>query len=139
LWKINETLTALQNTCSGLIEVADYSSSELGLSYVLLGKFQTDCLEARFGQYRQLLCGGHNFSQRQIIESEKKLRLPSTLKLKLKLKEMSITLTNFEQDLKEFDLSPSPGFRSGVQKPQGGGTFVNKILNACISRGSRHH
>jgi len=41
-----ETFAALWNTCYGLLEVADYCLSELGLNYVLLGKFQTDCLEA---------------------------------------------------------------------------------------------
>ena len=96
-----ETFTALQNTCNGLLAVADYCLSKLGLNYVLLGKFQTDCLEARFGQYRQLSGGKYNISLRQIFESEKKLRLLSTLKLKLK--EKDITLTNFELNWKQLD------------------------------------
>jgi len=70
--------------------------SELGLHYVLLGKFQTDSLEARFGQYRQLSGGKYNISLRQVYESEKKLRLLSTLKLKLKDK--GITLVNFDSN-----------------------------------------
>ena len=57
-----------------------------------MGKFQTDSLEARFGQYRRLSGGKYNISLSQVYESEKKLRLLSTLKLKLKDKE--ITLAN---------------------------------------------
>ena len=47
-----ETFTALQHTTHALLEVADYCITQLGARYVLLGKLQTDCLEARFGQYR---------------------------------------------------------------------------------------
>jgi len=89
-----ETFTALWITCYGLREVADYCLSELGLNYVLLGKFETDSLEARFGQYRQRSAGKYNISLRQVYESENNLRLLSTLKLKLKDKE--ITLANFD-------------------------------------------
>ena len=91
-----ETFTLLWITCYGLREVADYCLSELGLHYVLLEKFQTDSLEARFGQYRQLSGGKYNISLRQVYESEKKLRLLSTLKLKLKDK--GITLVNFDSN-----------------------------------------
>ena len=98
-----ETFTALWNTCYGLLEVADYCLSELGLNYVLLGNFQTDCLEARFGQYRQLAGGKYNISLRQIYGSEKKLRLLSTLKLK----DAEITLANFDLDLNSFVCAPN--------------------------------
>jgi len=100
-----ETFTALWITCYGLREVADYCLSEFGLNYVLLGKFQTDSLEARFGQYRQLSGGKHNISLRQVYESGKKIRLVSTLKLKLKDKE--ITLANFDFDWNDFVCVPN--------------------------------
>ena len=89
-----ETFTELWITCFGLLEVADCCLLELGSNYVILGKFQTDSLEARFDQYRQLSGGECNISLRQIYESDKKLLLLSTLKLKLKDKE--ITLANFD-------------------------------------------
>ena len=91
------------NPCSGLLAVAGCCLSEPGLNYVHLGKFRR-CLEARFGQYRQLSGGKYNISS-QVFETEKKLRLLSTLKLKLKEKE--ITLTNFEQDWNEFGGVPN--------------------------------
>ena len=49
-----ETFSALSHTTHALLEIAEYCITELGAKYVLLGKFQTDSLEARFGQYRQL-------------------------------------------------------------------------------------
>jgi len=102
LWEIKkETFTALWITCYGLREVADYCLSEFGLYFVLLGKFQTDSLEARFGQYRQQ----YNISLRQVYESEKKLRLLSTLNLKLKDKE--ITLENFDFHWNDFVCVPN--------------------------------
>ena len=48
----------------------------------LPGKFQTDCLEFRFAQYRRLAGTTYHVSVREIIESEKKLKLMSVLSLK---------------------------------------------------------
>ena len=72
---------------------------------MLLGKFETDSLEARFGQYRQRSGGKYNISLRQVYESENNLRLLSTLKLKLKDKE--ITLANFDFDWNDFLCVPN--------------------------------
>ncbi|KAH7977923.1 hypothetical protein HPB49_003950 [Dermacentor silvarum] len=51
------------------------------MQYVLLGKFQTDSLEDRFGRYRQLSGANYNVSIRQIDESETKLRLQKVFEL----------------------------------------------------------
>lgn len=50
----DETHSALQLTTYALTEVCRYCIEELGFSCVLLGKFQTDCLDERFGKYRHL-------------------------------------------------------------------------------------
>lgn len=77
----NETHTALRLSTYALIEVSRYRLDELGFKYVLLGKYQTDALEARFGKYRRL-CGCHyNVSITQLLEAEKKIRTQSTLLL----------------------------------------------------------
>lgn len=74
-----ETRTALCHTTHALHEIAVYCLEELGMQYVILGKFQTDCLEDRFGKYRQLCGSQYHVSIRQIYESEKKLRLQNVL------------------------------------------------------------
>ena len=50
--------------------------------YILPGKFQTDHLEARFGQYQQLNRNQYNILKRQVFEYEK-IRMLSVLKLNL--------------------------------------------------------
>ncbi|KAH7945961.1 hypothetical protein HPB49_018027 [Dermacentor silvarum] len=74
-----ETHAALEHTTYALVELARYSFEALGMSYVLFGKIQTDCLEDRFGKYRQLAGAQYHISIRQIYEVENKLRLQSTL------------------------------------------------------------
>jgi len=52
------------------------------MKYVLLVKFQTDNLEFRFGQYRQMSGANYNVSVTQVIESEKKkLKILSVMKI----------------------------------------------------------
>ena len=51
-----ETFTALSHTVETIVLLVKHLLEHHTLSYVLLGKFQTDNLEARFGQYR-MMCG----------------------------------------------------------------------------------
>lgn len=74
-----ETHASLHQTTHALVEISRYCFEELQLSYVLLGKFQTDSLEERFGKYRQLAGSQYHVSIRQVYESETKLRLQNTL------------------------------------------------------------
>lgn len=78
-----ETLSAFKLTTHAIIELTNYCMSELGMTYILPGKFQTDLLEARFGQYRQLAGSQYHVSIRQIFEVEKKLRMSSVMTLSL--------------------------------------------------------
>ena len=98
-----ETYTALQHSTHALLELAEYCFNELGAEYILLGKFQTDSLEARFGQYRQLSGAKYDVSIRQVYEAEKKLRMLSVLQLSLNSKQF--TLKNFQEDWKDFDIA----------------------------------
>ncbi|KAH6925859.1 hypothetical protein HPB50_011306 [Hyalomma asiaticum] len=75
----DETHGALCQTTQALVEIARYCFDELHLSFVLLGKFQTDLLEDRFVKYRRLAGYHYHVSIRQLYESENKLRLQSTL------------------------------------------------------------
>lgn len=77
----DETHGALYQTTQALVEITRYCFDELHLSFVLLGKFQTDLPEDRFGKYRRLAGSHYHVSIRQLYESENKLRLQSTLPL----------------------------------------------------------
>ena len=100
-----ETFGALMHTTHALLEITEYCLHELGAKYVLLGKFQTDSLESRFGQYRQLAGGKYDVSLRQVYECEKKLRLLSVLKLKLN--NVDINLTDFAVNWDLYDAATS--------------------------------
>ena len=64
-----------------IVEVAKYLIETLKFDFVLLGCFQTDNLESRFGQYRQMYGGNRLISVQELTESEKKLKFKSLLKL----------------------------------------------------------
>ncbi|XP_077486819.1 uncharacterized protein LOC144098174 [Amblyomma americanum] len=74
-----DTHAALRLTTYSLIEICRYCFDELHLEYVLLGKFQTDSLEERFGRYRRLCGTKYHVSIQQIYEAETKLRLQDSL------------------------------------------------------------
>ena len=75
----HETFTACILMCEALPSLARHLLDS-GFNYVLLGHMQTDELEHRFGRYRQL-CGANYFiSVKQLMESEKKLKITSLLK-----------------------------------------------------------
>ena len=75
----NETLFALKCTVSTFSELIKYLFEELNVKYMLTGKFQTDCLEFRFSQYRQLSGANYHVSIQEIKGSEKKLKIISML------------------------------------------------------------
>lgn len=75
----NETHFALRQTTDGLMKMAKYILEEKKKSFFLPGKVQTDCLEDRFGKYRQMSGGNYHISLRQICETENKIRLQNIL------------------------------------------------------------
>lgn len=80
------TQFSLTHTCKAFIDMCNYLLIDLKFDYVLLGKFQTDNLEGRFGQYRLMSGGNYHISVTQVLESERKLKLLSFLKLQSSVK-----------------------------------------------------
>ncbi|KAL1422772.1 hypothetical protein MTO96_021745 [Rhipicephalus appendiculatus] len=74
-----ETLSALRLSAQTLLALVKYCISELHFKYILLGKVQTDLLESRFGQYRQMAGGQYHISVRQLCETEGRIRLQNAL------------------------------------------------------------
>ena len=77
-----ETMSALRHTLKAMSLLCKYLLEVLKFKYVSTGKFQTDYLEYRFSQYRRLSGTNFHISVREIMESEKKLKLMSILTLK---------------------------------------------------------
>ncbi len=89
MWKKNsqiketltrETLIAIEQTCKALIGLANYLIEEKGFYYVLLGLAQSDPVEGRFGQYRQMSGANYYVSVRQVLDAEKSIRLKALAK-----------------------------------------------------------
>lgn len=76
-----ETMTALLHSLECFVHLIEYLTKERNLKYLLLGKFQTDNLEFRFGQYRHMSGSNFHVSVQQVLEGERKLKLMSVLKL----------------------------------------------------------
>lgn len=89
-----ETQFSLTHTTKTLIALSKYCIDELHFEYILFGKIQTDDLEGRFGQYRQISGAQYHVSLTQILESEVKLKLLSLINL--------TSSTNGKFVLKEF-------------------------------------
>ena len=64
-----------------IVEVPKYLIETFKFDFVLLGCFQTDNLESRLGQYRQMCGGNRLISIQELTESKKKLKIKSLLKL----------------------------------------------------------
>lgn len=57
-----ETNFSLKHTTLALLKLTKYLLDKKVLQYVLLGKFQNDDIESRFGQYRQMSGGNYNIT-----------------------------------------------------------------------------
>lgn len=75
-----ETFLAIENVCRVLPNLIALLLSTYDFEFVLTGFLQSDPLEARFGRYRQMSGGNFFISVKQVIESERKIRLSSILK-----------------------------------------------------------
>lgn len=75
----SETRTACISMCQTLPQLTRYLLQK-GFSFVLLGHVQSDELEHRFGRYRQMSGSNYFISVKQIVESEKKIKLVSFFK-----------------------------------------------------------
>ena len=72
-----ETFTALLHTIDTLVLLVKDLLDNHKLKYVMRGRFQTDNLEARFGQYRMLSGTNYLVSVKEVIQSEKKMKVKS--------------------------------------------------------------
>ena len=87
----SQTFFAAKLTSESLAAVSEHLILQQKQEYVLLGKFQSDRLEGRFGRLRQM-CGGNLFnSVHQFLESERTLKVKNLACLDLSLSEIKDT------------------------------------------------
>lgn len=80
-----QTMHAIKHTTKTLIEIVKHCFNNIpGTEYVLLGLFQDDAIEHRFGKWRCMSGRNYNISVYQALESEKKIRFLDLLKIKSK-------------------------------------------------------
>ena len=82
---------------SAIPELAEHLKKKHGFVYILPGKFTSDPVEGRFGWYRQMNGGNYFMSLKQLMQSEKKIRV-------LSLMQQHALLSG--SCLKEFDALP---------------------------------
>ena len=74
-------MRALAHTSATFVNLVTYALTKLNVIYIMLGKIQTDNLEKRFGEHRQLCGGNYHVSVQQVLEVEKTLLISSLLYL----------------------------------------------------------
>lgn len=85
-----QTLAALITTCSAVVELMQFIFDKHQFQYLLTGKLQNDSIERRFGLYRQMHGGNYLISLRQLLNSEKLIKVSHLLlKSSLSIKELS--------------------------------------------------
>ena len=77
----HQTFTSLRHTCITLPLLVHHLTNNCGFSYVLTSFLQNDALEHHFGLYRQMSGANYHISYLQILESERRLKVSSMLKL----------------------------------------------------------
>ena len=80
-----ETFQAAKQTCEALASISEYLILEKKFQYFLPGKCQSDKLEGRYGQLRQMSGGNLYASVRQFLESDRTLRIKNLSKLDLSM------------------------------------------------------
>lgn len=94
-----ETTTAVHQTCTALVELARHMLTDKKFEYVLLGQFQSDVIEQRFGWYRQLSGANYFVSVRQVLEAEKSIRVRSLIKFsKMDIHEAKSAMTEATEE-----------------------------------------
>ena len=78
-----ETFLACTQSIGAMIEQTSNLHRQHRLQYILPGKFMSDPIEARFGWYRQASGGNFFMSVRQLMLTEKKIRILTLLQQRI--------------------------------------------------------
>ena len=76
-----QTFTSFRHACLVLPQITNHLTEKCGYSYLLTSFLQTDPLEHHFGLYRMMSGANYHVSYLQILESERRIKVSSILKL----------------------------------------------------------
>ncbi len=96
-----ETFQAAKHTCEALASISEYLILKKNFQYFLPGKCQSDKLEGRYGQLRQMSGGNLYASVRQFLESDRTLRIKNLSKLDLSLADIKDIFSGSEKEHEE--------------------------------------
>ena len=96
--------TSLRHTCISLPLIVRHLTNNCSFSYVLTSFLQNDALEHNFGLYRQMSGTNYHISYCQILESERRLKVSSVLKLCQSSAEQ-ISVQEFIQQFSNFSVN----------------------------------
>lgn len=108
VWKAAKTpgLTSETSTaCILMCETLPAFAKQLfcfGFRFVLLGHTQTDELEHRFGRYRQMSGANYFISVKQLLQSEKKLKITSLLR-HTKMSPLDLSTISSDECIENYD------------------------------------
>lgn len=129
----SETFFCALQTSLSLPSLAKYLLQEKSLNYVLLGKVSSDPIERRFGHYRQLSGGNFYVSVRQILESEKLIRVKSLVKYsKLSLPDIKDVLADQEVEAAEHTQDDSQAVLNSLEEAESSLDFTNTTGDEAI-------
>ena len=95
---VRQTLMAIADLCESLFTNQD-------CFYLLLGKFSSDPIEARFGAYRQMAGANYYISCKQLFEAEKKLRTLNLIKSHVDISHLDISYGHEDHSEMNCDLN----------------------------------
>ena len=76
------------------MEIVDHLTHNCGFDYVLTSRLQNDPIEHHFGLYRMMSGAQYHISYSQILESERRIKLSSMLKIFSQQQEMTMSMSN---------------------------------------------
>lgn len=97
----NDTYKAFVQSTSTLLDVIRYSFTNYDIEYFLPGKFTTEKLEKRFGNYRLLNGCNYNVSLDAVLNAEKKIRVKRIFKCNRSTFSLNDIKKNFSLEMNE--------------------------------------
>ena len=142
-----EIFLACIQSIGAMIELTSYLHRQHRLQYILPGKFMSDPTEARFGWYRQASGGNFFMSVRQLMLTEKKIRILTLLQQRILLQaarfssdSMSVETSHSDHNAAELIIFDEflEHYIDSLDEPSPADTNVTYFVSGYIGRSICH-